>query len=316
MVKKDIQREIKAIIFGICLSLLLVSCQSSDKTATTEKIQGDYVSIDSGNVKLYAEECGEGTPIILIHGHSFDTRQWDDNMEGLSRNHRIIRYDMRGYGKSDMPEEGKHFLHATDLLQLMDAMNVKKGHIVGLSLGAFVATDFMALYPERALSITVTGGAIHEVPGPDEPISYEEELSKRGEIQKIKEKGLDEYKEQWIRAIMNSLGSKATETEPDIRSIIGDWKGWQVLHIEPRPLLGSSVKAKLKELKVKVPLLVLIGEEDSAGSQESSQKLADLIPWNEKAYLQDAGHMNNMERPGEFNTAILGFINRVDKRNK
>ncbi len=53
---------------------------------------------------------------------------------------------MRGYGQSDMPEEGNHFLHATDLLHLMDKLEIEKAHhIVGLSLGDFVATDHMAL---------------------------------------------------------------------------------------------------------------------------------------------------------------------------
>ncbi|MDN3670468.1 hypothetical protein QWY93_14190 [Echinicola jeungdonensis] len=60
-------------------------------------------------------------------------------------------------------------------------------------------------------------------------------------------------------------------------------------------------------MEVKVPLLVLIGEEDSAGSHKSSQKLAELIRWNEKGYLKDAGHMNNMEGLSEFNFTVLGY---------
>ncbi|MDN3670467.1 alpha/beta hydrolase [Echinicola jeungdonensis] len=87
--------------------------------------------------------------MVLFHGHTFDTQQWDKNIEELPQNHRVIRNDMRGYGKSEMAEEGSHFLHATDLNKLLDSLRIEKPHIVGLSLGAIVATDFMALYPER-----------------------------------------------------------------------------------------------------------------------------------------------------------------------
>ncbi len=60
-------------------------------------------------IKVY-ETKGAGTLIILIYVHIFDTRQWDDNMESLTKDHQVIRYEMRGYGKSDMPEVGNHFL--------------------------------------------------------------------------------------------------------------------------------------------------------------------------------------------------------------
>jgi CubicO group peptidase (beta-lactamase class C family) len=264
--------------------------------------------MDIGNAKLYYEMSGYGEPLILLHGHTLDTRMWDRQFKVLSQKYRVVRYDLRGYGKSDMPMEDQHFLHANDLSILMDSLKIEKAHVVGLSLGAFIVTDFMALYPERLLSAIVTSGSIHEVPGPDRPITEGEKTEKRAEIAKINREGLRVYKERWLDSLLKSTGSQGRSIRQDLKKMVDDWSGWQVLHIEPRPLLGSSVKKELERKRIKVPVLILVGKSDSEGSHNSMQKLADLIPSVHITYLNDAGHLNNLERPEAFNNALLSFL--------
>lgn len=285
--------------------------EKTERTDTAVEMKTGFVETE-GKTRLYYEETGKGEPLILLHGHTFDTRMWDPQFRALAREYRVIRYDLRGYGKSDMPEEGTHFLHASDLKDLMNALEIEKAHIAGLSLGAFVVTDFLALYPERLLSAIVTGGAIHEVPGPDAPVTAKEETAKKTEIAKINREGIEAYKKKWLNSLMKSTGSRGKQIKPQLKKMIGDWSGWQALHIEPRPLLGSSVKQRLRDKQTKVPLLILIGKEDSEGSHNSMQKLADLVPSVEITYLDDAGHMDNMEQPDAFNKALLLFLNRVE----
>ena len=114
-----------------------------------------------GGIELYFEEAGTGPAVLFIHAHSVDRRMWDAQFNRLSSQYRVVRYDLRGYGLSGMPQEGKDYLHAEDLYKLMDHLDIRSAHIVGLSLGAFVALDFMHLYPEHTLSAAVAAGAIY-----------------------------------------------------------------------------------------------------------------------------------------------------------
>ncbi|WP_229489618.1 alpha/beta fold hydrolase [Pseudoduganella namucuonensis] len=92
--------------------------------------------------RLYFEESGAGEPIVFLLGHSLDRRQWRPQVKDFERRHRVIRYDLRGYGRSSLPREGEHFLHAGDLRQFMDALGIRRAHLVGLSLGGAVVKRY------------------------------------------------------------------------------------------------------------------------------------------------------------------------------
>lgn len=88
------------------------------------EIRSAYVGVDHGT--LYYEECGEGQPVILIHGHSLDHRMWDGQFADLARDYRVIRYDLRGYGLSSPQTEDFQFTHVEDLVALMDSLHIEK----------------------------------------------------------------------------------------------------------------------------------------------------------------------------------------------
>lgn len=81
---------------------------------------------------MYYEECGEGQPVILVHGHSLDHRMWDGQFADLARDYRVIRYDLRGYGLSSPQTEDFQFTHVEDLVALMDSLHIEKGARRGL----------------------------------------------------------------------------------------------------------------------------------------------------------------------------------------
>lgn len=103
--------------------------------------------------KLYFEMTGSGEPIVLIHGGQMDCRIWDAEVELLRSNYRVIRYDVRGYGRSPAPTE-VYSLHE-DLARLLDRLEVPKAHLVGLSLGGAAAIDFAIAHPERVGKLVV-----------------------------------------------------------------------------------------------------------------------------------------------------------------
>jgi 3-oxoadipate enol-lactonase len=96
---------------------------------------------------LYYEIVGSGHPLVLIHGFGLDTRMWDDQFEAFAQHYRVVRYDMRGYGKTAPPaDEG--YSHTDDLKALLEYLRIDRAHILGQSRGGAVAIDFALAHPE------------------------------------------------------------------------------------------------------------------------------------------------------------------------
>lgn len=105
-----------------------------------------YVDLDGA--QIYYEIAGEGEPTVLVHGFTLDTRMWDDQFETFSTRYKVVRYGVRGYGKSSVPEEGSHYSNAADLRQFLDHLDIEKAHVIGLSMGGSIAINFTLEYPE------------------------------------------------------------------------------------------------------------------------------------------------------------------------
>lgn len=271
--------------------------------------KGAAVSIQGA--KLYCEESGAGEPVIFLHGHSFDRRQWQPQVKLLERRYRVIRYDLRGYGRSSQPEEGVDFLHAEDLRQLMDVLGIRRAHLVGLSLGGFVVTDFIALHPERALSATMAGGDLFDVPGPDEPWTADARAKRRTDIGAIRKTGIVPFKQQWLEGLISRSGTRRETLRQPLWRMIDEWQAWQPLHVEPRLLLGRSARRHLAAARPAMPVLIVRGDQEKGGFS-----ITDLLPQAEVVILPDCGHVSNMEQPGLFSAAlsqILGSSRRAGK---
>src|SRR6266566_308505 len=112
---------------------------------------------------LYYEQAGSpgspGHPLVLIHGFTLDTRMWDDQFAVFTRHYQVIRYDMRGFGRSDLPAE-EPFTAVDDLRALLDTLGVSRACVLGLSLGGSVAIDFALAYPDRTSALVLVDPAL------------------------------------------------------------------------------------------------------------------------------------------------------------
>lgn len=255
---------------------------------------------------LAYEEAGSGEPVVLLHGHSFDRRMWNPQFAELAKHYRVIRYDLRGYGLSDLPEEGeKRHLHVDDLAALLDALKISKAHVVGLSLGGYVAGDFAALYPNRTLSVTIASGGVFGGDASRE-VTPEERRNRIAEIEKTRAEGISPFKERWREALLKGTGHHAGMIRPLLTSMIGDWSAWQPLHVEPHLLLGQEAITRLAAAKDEIPVLWIAGEHDHY--QESLAKFQAVLPTMEVKVLPDAGHLSNLEQPEAFTQTLLAFL--------
>lgn len=297
--------------FSSFLSSPVMASMTRDVILKDPYLKSGKVKI--GDKELYYEIKGEGEPLVLVHAHSFDSSMWDSQFDYFSKHYKVIRYDLRGYGKSDDPIEGEEFLHAEDLNQLLKYLDIKKAHFLGLSLGAFIVGDFLALYPEKVLSASLASGGVYDCPGPSKPISQNEILKRRQEIASLKEEGIQKFKKVWLESLMNVTGKNGKIVRKDMWKQISQWSAWQPLHVEPRLLLGHDIEKVMNPEKITCPVLMIYGEEDSAESHHSSDAFAALLPKVNKIVLKDSGHMSNMETSEIFNIALENFLSSVKK---
>src|SRR5580704_7203901 len=118
---------------------------------------------------LYYEEAGTGTPVVFVHEFAGDYRTWEPQMRAFSRLHRCVTYSQRGYPPSDVPGDPARYgqdIARSDVIALMDALDIKKAHIVGHSMGAYTVLHVGIRHPERCLSITAAGCGWGSLPDP------------------------------------------------------------------------------------------------------------------------------------------------------
>jgi len=277
---------------------LLQGCQ----TVTT-----GYIPV-SGGGRLYYEQRGKGEPLVLLHGHSLDTRMWDLQFRPFARRYRTVRFDFRGYGRSSEQREDLQFTHVDDLLTLMDSLGMQQAHVVGLSMGAFVAGDLLAMHPERLLSCTMASGGIRNSPGPSEPMDSAESHRRDREIAALRQRGIDRYKQEWIATLMASGGTQRERMRQPLTQMIADWSAWQPLHKEVRLFYGREAWQQLRSRgTVGVPTLLIRGENELKGGKKAPAEL-QFLSHGRYIVVPDCGHMLNMERPADFNREVLRFL--------
>lgn len=261
----------------------------------------------SGGAQLYYEVKGKGSPVILLHGHSLDTRMWDEQYDAFARKHRVVRFDFRGYGKSSQQTETFQFTHMEDLITVMDSLHIERAHIVGLSMGAFVAADFLALHPERIISCTMASGGLKTYKGPSQPMDSVEKAKRDREIAKLKEYGVERMKSDWLEQLIATGGSHRETMRRPLKAMIDTWTAWQPLHKEVRLIEAHDAEVVFRSHKTMTPTLILSGDAEGDGKPHRSWML-DYLPNGEQITLHDCGHMMNMEQPKLFNKTVLKFI--------
>src|SRR2546427_10348875 len=140
--------------------------------------------LDAQGAPLYYEVAGQGHPLLLIHAGIADSSMWDEQFHAFAGRYKVIRYDLRGYGKSEFP--AGLFANLEDPDALLKFLNVKKAHVIGISFGSKIALDFALGHPEMVASLVLVAPSVvvHE---PSEVVgrfgAEEEKLLERGGLE-------------------------------------------------------------------------------------------------------------------------------------
>ncbi len=282
----------------LILSAALMLLAACSKEA---KIESGYIPVSEGG-KIYYESQGEGTPVILLHGHTLDMRMWDPQMKPLLvAGYRVIRPEMRGYGHSSKQAAGLQFTHLDDMITVMDSLHIDKAHIVGLSMGSFVASEIVAMHPERVITATLASGNIRKMAGPSTPFDSLEIARKDSIIAVNKAQGVENWKEEWIEKLVSGGGSNREAIRESVAQQVHDWDGWQLLNREMRLYYGYEAWDTLKARCPEIPVLIVSGEKEGKGKNP----MLKYLPNAHQIVIPDCGHMSNMEKPTEFTSLML-----------
>ncbi len=282
------------------------SQKSLSQTSSIPSIQSGYIPV-SQDGKIYYETYGKGAPVVLIHGHSLDRRMWRKQIEALAPHYKVIVLDVRGYGRSSRLREDLHTTHADDIITLMDSLHIDKAHIIGLSMGGFIAADMLCMYPDRMLSCVMSSGSLRNMNGPSTPLDSLEIAKQDKKIRDALHNGIDQTRKDWIEQLIKGGGSQAENMRNELTAIINDWDCWSLLHHEPHLWYAQEAKPYLEQRKPAVPTLFLSGDKEN----KKRSSMMKSLPNSDFKVIPDCGHMSNMERPEEFNKIILDFLSKA-----
>jgi 3-oxoadipate enol-lactonase len=259
---------------------------------------------DVNDTRLHYEETGAGPALVLVHGHGLDRRMWDDQVPAFAPRRRVIRYDLRGYGRSALP--AAPFTHHDDLLALLDHLRVDRACVVGLSLGGSVAVNFALVHPARVRALVlVATSAVGGFFWPDElaaafaPIH---EAGRRGDMALAKR--------LWLAMPWFAPAREHPELRARLEAIVADYSGHHFAHDSLARSLKPPANDRLHEITA--PTLVIVGERDLAYyNLPLADRLASQIANAQKVVMTGVGHMANMEDSPTFNRVVLEFLARL-----
>lgn len=244
------------------------------------------------NGQIYYEVSGSGESIVFIHGFTLDHRMWQPQVEFFSRNYQVITYDARGFGKSSIPTGP--YSHDDDLHALLEHLGTERAHIVGLSMGGRIATNFTLAYPDEVRSLTLMDSALD---------GYKSTVDWNMHAKNV---GIEGAKENWLNHEVFMETRKHPKVVVTLRPIIEDYSGWHWLHKDIQQPADSHARTRLNEITA--PTLIIVGEKDLAYFHDIATVIEAGIAESRKVIVPDAGHMVNMEKPVAVNTLLVEFI--------
>lgn len=249
-------------------------------------------------------EGPEGRPWITF-AHSLATRLelWDEQARAVVDRYRVLRFDMRGHGRSDAPPGPYAFADLVgDVVGLWDALGIERSHFVGLSIGGMTGLGLALDRPDRLLSLVACDCRA------DAPAFFRNMWEERQTA--VQADGLEGIVDSTI-----ATWFPETRRESE-RKLIARVRG-MVLATSPVGYLGCTEALKQLDYKrrlgdIRSPTLMIVGDADGAHPQEM-QAMTELVSDACLIRIGPAGHLSNLEQPDAFNEALLGFLEGIER---
>ncbi len=262
-------------------------------------------TVSVNGATLYYELVGEGEPLVLVHAGIADSRMWDAQIEAFAQHYRVIRYDMRGFGKTAMVEGP--YSHHEDLRGLLDSLDVGRAHLVGCSMGGATVLDFALRFPERVGALVLVAAAVSGFEADvGQPKQWDELVAadEAGDLERISELEV----QIWV----DGPGRQPEDVDAAVRDLVREMN---LIALENEASgLGEELQPKPpavdRLVEIQAPSLLIVGDSDQPRITAAADLLEGALPNVQKVVMPGVAHLPNMERPEEFNRIVLDFLER------
>jgi triacylglycerol lipase len=290
-------KRLSAFVLAVFFMFALSIAAAAQATATQAAIQDKTATIYGAKIRYL--EAGSGPVVVLLHGLGADASSWQSNIATLAQKYRVIAPDQIGFGKSDKPFINYRVGTLVDFLNgLMKELKVERASLVGNSLGGFTAAAFAIAYPEKVDKLVLVDAAGYSVPKETDPRTFNVlNPSTREGVRQVM--SIVFYNKQLFAndAAVDALYTKKMQT--------GD--GYTVQMFIESILRGEDVlDGKLD--KIKQPTLLVWGREDLLTPLAMGERFNKDIKGSQLLVFDKCGHVPQMEKAAEFNTALMKFL--------
>jgi 3-oxoadipate enol-lactonase len=266
-------------------------------------VDGTIALPDGGHLAF--EDMGDGPAVVLLHPGLWDMRTWDPQMPTFAEaGYRVVRYDLRGYGRSSRPT-GDPYSHVTDLWTVLDHLGVHDAALVGCSLGGAVAIDAVLTDAERAWALVPVASGLGGFEASAEEEDWWDDAMAPAEA--ALQEG-DTERAQTIR--LGMWASLGTDTEPGASISRIAFDNIHELSMDESAEIELDPPAARRLDEIDVPTLVIKAQHDPPFSRRVSDVIAAGVP-AARSLMLDADHVVNLRAPDAFDAAVLSFLGEV-----
>lgn len=277
----------------------------------------DFKTIRAGKVDLACVEHGRGTAVIFLHGNGpTDLRTWAAQLEPFAAHHRAIAYSRRYHFPNDWTGDGSEInstiVHAGDLAALIEAMNLGRAHLVGLSYGADVALRMAVDHPNQVRSLTLTEPALFTwlvaLPG-GAALFAEFTAAMKPAVQAANDGDMATAARLWLDGIVGDGMVDRLPAATRDRVMVNI----RLLAHEITDIADVVTDITRAEAAViRVPCLLLLGEESPPMFRLVLHELARELPDARQTLIGNASHLLHAMNPRAFNAAVLSFLSDIE----
>ena len=267
--------------------------ETTDSASTFATVNG---------VEIHYEDTGEGAALVMLHAGIADLRMWDAQMPSFSATHRVIRYDLRGFGRTAM--SAGVFSHRDDLAALLRHLGISSAVIVGASFGGRVATEFALEYPDMVEALALAGSALGGYPFSEELDVFE------AEIEAAYQAGdYDRAAEVDMRVWVDGPRRRPEQVDPAFRARAHELARcvYEMMSFAGQPQrLEPPAIERLRELRA--PALIVVGDLDQPDILRIADRLSLDVPGARRVFMHGTAHLPSMEQPERFNMILREFL--------
>ena len=261
-------------------------------------VREERVSLPHGTTRYL--EAGRGWPVVLLHAFPLNADMWRPQLERAPAGWRLIAPDLRGFGPASSTAATSMDDFADDVVALLDALEIEKATIGGLSMGGYATFALLRRAPERFSAVLLA----------DTRSTADNEQGRAARAKMI-----DTLRDQGVGTVVDEmmpklLGESTRRQRPEVAdrvreiALMNDAGGVAggVAAMRARPDSTAQL------VNISVPVLLIVGEEDTLTPPADSEAMRSHINRGHLVDIPRAGHLSNLEAPDEFSAALADFL--------